>query len=241
MRPSSRAALPASRAEPLTEPAHEDVAAPRWRERLRAALLEPLSERQAAPGEVGGTGHHEHATRRAAVLIPIVGASRPYIYFTQRSDALRHHPGQISFPGGSVEAFDASAQAAALREAQEEIGLDPAKVEILGELPAYRTGTGFIISPYVGWVDPSARVTADEIEVARIFGVPLAHALDDRQFSLHALERDGREYQFYAIDYDADHIWGATAGILYGLLQRLRQVEAEEAAVNGTPSAATCR
>lgn len=205
---------------------NDELSSAAWRERLTRALVEPLAEREAAPGEVRGSGYHDHATRRAGVLIPIVGAKRPYIYFTQRSDALRHHPGQISFPGGSMESFDANAQAAALREAHEEIGLDPVHVEILGELPEYRTVTGFVISPFVGWVDPAARVAPDEVEVTRIFGVPLAHALDDSQFERRLMERNGRDYQVYSIDYDADHIWGATAGILYGLLQRLGHVEA---------------
>lgn len=196
-----------------------------WRARLRAALAEPLSERQAAPGETRGSGYHDAASRRAGVLIPVVGAPDPYIYFTQRSQALRHHPGQISFPGGSVESIDPSVEAAALREAREEIGLDPAHVEILGELPEYRTVTGFVISPFVGWVDPAARVAPDNIEVARLFGVPLAHALDHRQFRWQQMERAGRDYTVYSIDYGDDHIWGATAGILYGLLQRLHVVE----------------
>ncbi|GAB3683203.1 CoA pyrophosphatase [Salinisphaera aquimarina] len=212
---------------PYTRPADA------WRQRLQAALAEPLTRREAAPGETRGSGHHDHAARRAGVLIAIVGAPEPYIYFTQRSNALRHHPGQISFPGGSVETFDDSVQAAALREAHEEIGLDPAFVEVLGELPEYRTVTGFVISPFVGWVDPAATVAPDAVEVERLFGVPLAYALDHQHFRSEPMERGGRTYQVYSIDYDANHIWGATAGILYGLLQRLGHVEQRDIARPG--------
>ncbi|MES1925117.1 CoA pyrophosphatase [Salinisphaera sp. T31B1] len=211
----------------MTQP-HERGSAAEWRHRLTAALAEPLDEREAAPGETRGVSIDEATARRAGVLIPVVGAARPYIYFTQRSHALRHHPGQISFPGGSMEAYDRNAEAAALREAHEEIGLDPSHVEILGELPEYRTITGFVISPFVGWVAPAARVAPDRVEVTRIFGVPLAHALDHRHFRRQTRERDGQVHQIYSIDYDDDHIWGATAGILYGLLQRLSHVEARE-------------
>lgn len=202
--------------------------ATQWRQRLRAALAEPLARREAAPGELRDTRAGDNATRRAGVLIPVVGGDAPFIYFTQRSKALRHHPGQISFPGGSVEAFDVSVEAAALREAHEEIGLDPAGVEVLGELPAYRTITGFEVSPFVGWVDPLAAIAADEVEVVRVFGVPLSHALDHHQFRRHTLEYKDRRHLVYSIDYDGNHIWGATAGMLYGLLQRLGHVEQRE-------------
>lgn len=196
-----------------------------WRRRLVEALDESLAPPEAAPGETRDRAGGSGPGRRAGVLIPVVAAADPFVWFTQRSTALRHHPGQISFPGGSVEPGDADARAAALREAHEEIGLAPAHVEILGELPEYRTVTGFVISPFVGWVDPAAEVAPDDAEVARLFGVPLAHAFDRNQFRRERIERGGRRYRIYSIDYEDNHIWGATAGILYGLLQRLARVE----------------
>ncbi|MES1927633.1 NTP pyrophosphohydrolase [Salinisphaera dokdonensis CL-ES53] len=196
-----------------------------WHARLCHALRTPLPAGYAAPSENRPASEHGIAARRAGVLIPVVGADEPYVYFTQRSAALRHHPGQISFPGGSVETHDADARAAALREAHEEIDLDPTHVEILGELPEYRTVTGFVVSPFVGWVNPAATVAPDDAEVARLFAVPLAHIVDVDNFHQYCIERNGRNYEVQAIDYGDDHIWGATAGMLLGLVQRLAHAE----------------
>src|SRR5699024_10188417 len=94
--------------------------------------------------------------KKAGVLIPVVAAIEPYIVLAERSASLRSHPGQISFPGGSVEPSDAGVEAAALRESEEEIGLQPQYVDILGRLPDYVTGTGYDVAPFVGWVAPQA-------------------------------------------------------------------------------------
>lgn len=195
-----------------------------WRDRLVRALAKPLPREQAPPGTAGIRKPVHGVSRQAGVLIPITGGDKPRVYFTQRSDALRIHPGQICFPGGSLERVDADIRAAALREAHEEIGLAPASVTVFGALPRYRTVTGFDITPHVGWIDPDTPVTPDLSEVVRIFSVPLAYALDHRQFRRHELEYDGRPITVYSIDYDGNHIWGATAGMLYGLLQRLALV-----------------
>ena len=205
-----------------------------WRRRLEHALRIPLPAGFGAPGENRPVEDHGIAARRAGVLIPVVGAAEPYVYFTERSASLRHHPGQISFPGGSVEARDAGPQAAALREAQEEIDLDPAHVQILGELPEYRTVTGFVVSPFVGWVDPGARVAPDDAEVARLFAVPLAHIVDLDNYHRYEIERNGRHYEVQALDYAGDHIWGATAGMMLGLVQRLAHAEGRMATAAGT-------
>jgi 8-oxo-dGTP pyrophosphatase MutT (NUDIX family) len=207
----------------LGDPRHD--AALGWRARLEQALRTPLPPGYAEPSENRPVGEHGIAARRAGVLIPVVGAAEPFVYFTERSAALRHHPGQISFPGGRVETHDADARAAALREAQEEIDLDPAHVDILGELPEYRTVTGFVVSPFVGWVDPAAAVAPDDAEVARLFAVPLAHIVEGDNFHQYAIERNGRSYDVHAIDYDGDHIWGATAGMLLGLVKRMAHAE----------------
>lgn len=196
-----------------------------WRERLTRALRTPMPAGYANPSDNRPVSAHGIAARRAGVLIAVVGADEPYVYFTQRSAALRHHPGQISFPGGRVESSDPDARTAALREAQEEIDLDPARVEVLGELPEYQTVTGFVISPFVGWVDPAAEVSPDDIEVARLFSVPLAHILNVDNFHQYRIEHNGRVHDVHAIDYGDDHIWGATAGMLLGLVQRLAVAE----------------
>lgn len=179
----------------------------------------------ANPSDNRPVSEHGLAARRAGVLLAVVGAPQPYIYFTERSAALRHHPGQVSFPGGSMEAHDADARAAALREANEEIALDPKQVEILGELPEYRTVSGFVISPFVGWVQPPVTVAPDDAEVARLFSVPLSHIIDRSNFHQYRIERNGRSFDVHAIDYDGHHIWGATAGMLLGLVERLAHAE----------------
>ncbi|MES1951155.1 putative NUDIX hydrolase [Salinisphaera sp. S4-8] len=196
-----------------------------WRARLEQALSVTMPVGHRDPGDNRPIAAHGRAARRAGVLIPVVAAAEPYVYFTQRSAALRHHPGQISFPGGSMEASDRNVEHAALREAEEEIELHPRHVEVLGELPEYPTVTGFVISPFVGWVDPNAQVYPDDAEVARLFAVPLAHVLDLDNYRRYPYERNGQTYQVYGIDYGDDHIWGATAGILLGLVQRLAHAE----------------
>ncbi|MES1946311.1 putative NUDIX hydrolase [Salinisphaera sp. C84B14] len=196
-----------------------------WRRRLQQALAVKMPPGHSGPGDNRPIEAYGVAARRAGVLIPVVAAPEPYVYFTQRSAALRHHPGQISFPGGSMEAQDRNAERAALREAEEEIELQSHHVEVLGELPEYPTVTGFVISPFVGWVDPRAEVYPDDAEVARLFAVPLAHLLELDNYREYPYERNGQTYHVYGIDYRDDHIWGATAGILLGLVQRLAHAE----------------
>ena len=159
----------------------------------------------------------------AAVLVPIV--NRPeglQVLLTQRSADLPDHPGQISFPGGRVEPDDASSDAAALREAAEEVGLPPARVYVLGHLSDYETVTGYRVTPVVGWVEPPFALTPDPVEVADVFEVPLAFVLDPANQQRHfrmlgALRRD-----FWAIPYGERYIWGATAAMLLILDRTLR-------------------
>jgi len=165
------------------------------------------------------------ALRPAAVLVPVV-AREPQltVLFTQRAAHLREHSGQVSFPGGRVHAEDASPEATALREAREEIGLDPARVELLGRMPEYFTRTGFRITPVIGIVLPPLELLPDDNEVEEIFEVPLAFLLDPANRRRQSRVWQGEERWFYAMPYERHYIWGATAGMLVNLANHLAQV-----------------
>ncbi len=151
----------------------------------------------------------------AAVLIGMVERpGGPAILLTQRTEHLRDHAGQISFPGGRIEPGDASPAAAALREAEEEIGLAPAKVEVLGELAPYDTVTGFRIHPVVGWIEPPLTLRLDRHEVADAFEVPLQFVVDPVNQRRHSYRRGPLTRGYYVVPYQGRFIWGATAGIL---------------------------
>jgi 8-oxo-dGTP pyrophosphatase MutT (NUDIX family) len=159
--------------------------------------------------------------RPAAVLVPIVLREPLAVLLTQRSHDMPSHPGQISFPGGKMEEQDSDPVACALREAREEIGLGPEFVEPLGFLDSYRTGTGFQISPVVGFVRPGFRMVLDAREVLEVFEVPLAFLMEEANHQKHAREWRGRQRSYYAMPYEGRYIWGATAGMLKNLHQRL--------------------
>jgi len=158
----------------------------------------------------------------AAVLVPVIDRpSGATILLTKRTDHLPDHPGQISFPGGSIEAADANAEAAALREAEEEVGLPRAAVEIVGRLDDYVVRTGFLVSPFVGIIQPPLELRPDPVEVAEVFEVPLDFILDTANHERHSREIQGRESQFYVLPYEDRYIWGATAGMLINLYEVL--------------------
>lgn len=159
--------------------------------------------------------------RAAAVLIPIVARTEPSVLLTRRAAHLPHHPGQISFPGGKIEDRDGSALAAALRETHEEIGLSPERIVALGYLDPYVTRTGFHVTPVVATVATGYRLTLDPREVDAAFEVPLAFLLNPDNHEQHSREWRGKQRRFYAMPYGDHYIWGATAGMIKNLYDRL--------------------
>lgn len=194
---------------------------------VRAALLSEPAE-DLFVGDLPAAEDDPVATLTpAAVLFPLVRRAGGYtVLLTQRTAHLKDHPGQISFPGGRVEAADASPVATALRETEEEVGLARRHVTVLGYLPEYRTGTGFRVTPVVGEVTPPFELTLDAFEVAEAFEVPLGFLLDKANHQIHSLHYRGAERQFYAIPYGNYFIWGATAGMIRTLSERLGMVAA---------------
>ncbi|HLY44265.1 MAG TPA: CoA pyrophosphatase [Stellaceae bacterium] len=162
------------------------------------------------------------ALRPAAVLVPLVDHSHGMsVLLTQRTAHLSAHAGQISFPGGRIEQHDPDAVAAALRETHEEVGLPPERVDVIGRLDTYITGTGFEITPIVGLLAPPFALAIDPYEVAEAFEVPLAFILDRRNHQRIERESAGRRRCFFVLPYEGRNIWGATAGILVNLAEAL--------------------
>lgn len=187
-------------------------------ERLRASLLlQPQAD-----DFVQEDGATDQVLTPAAVLFPIVlRENGNTVLLTQRTAHLRDHAGQISFPGGRVEASDLSPTHTALRETEEEIGLARERVEIAGFLPEYRTGTGFKVTPVVAFVRPPFSLQPDPFEVAEIFEVPLAFLLDPANHQRHSLHYRGALRSYFAMPYGDYFIWGATAGMIRSLSERL--------------------
>jgi 8-oxo-dGTP pyrophosphatase MutT (NUDIX family) len=162
------------------------------------------------------------ATRQAAVLVPVVDRAEPTVILTVRTPDLASHAGQIAFPGGKIDPHDVTPLAAALREADEEIGLQPARVEPLGYLDLYLTFSGFRILPTVARVDPDYTTTLNPREVVEAFEVPLAFLMTPENHRRHSRDwKGGIIRQYYAMPYGDRYIWGVTAGILRNLYERL--------------------
>jgi 8-oxo-dGTP pyrophosphatase MutT (NUDIX family) len=165
----------------------------------------------------------EQPIRPAAVLIPVVDHAQPTVLLTQRAAHLNDHAGQISFPGGKIDATDASPLAAALREAEEEIGLSREFVDPIGYLDLYGTSFGFRILPTVARVRPGFKLRINASEVDDAFEVPLAFLMDPANHQVHSKEFRGIERSYYAMPFAERYIWGATAGILRVLYERIYQ------------------
>jgi 8-oxo-dGTP pyrophosphatase MutT (NUDIX family) len=200
---------------------------------VAARLAAATPGRRAAPGPSPDEARGDHELnpdlydparpkKAAAVLVPLVAhADTLTVLLTRRTAHLRDHAGQIAFPGGRLEDCDADAQACALRESAEEVGLDPQRVTPLGQLDVYVTRTGFEVTPVVGLVPGPVAVRPDPFEVAEVFEVPLGYFLDPASRQVHSRDWRGRTRHFYVYPYGDYYIWGATAGMLNNLAEVL--------------------
>jgi 8-oxo-dGTP pyrophosphatase MutT (NUDIX family) len=159
--------------------------------------------------------------RPAAVLVPVIDHGEPTVLLTQRAQHLPNHPGQISFPGGKIEKSDIDPLDAALRETEEEIGLDRALIEPLGFLDLYMTTQGYRIVPVIARVKPGFALTLNTGEVDATFEVPLAFLMDQANVQRHSRDWNGLTRHYYALTFGEHYIWGVTAGILRNLHERI--------------------
>ncbi len=189
-----------------------------------AALRRPAeasSDFDLNPGTILPAGR---VLRPAGVLVPILGeGADARLILTKRSSALKHHPGQIAFPGGKQDLCDVDVTAAALREAREEIGLDPANVEVLGTLPTHETVSNFTMTPVLGRVKHAFQAIPEAGEVDEIFEVPLMHVLDLGNYRVEARYWRGGLRHYYVVPFGPYYIWGATARILNALASSAAQ------------------
>jgi 8-oxo-dGTP pyrophosphatase MutT (NUDIX family) len=187
-------------------------------ERLRASLSQPAIE-PPLPGDL--PKESEAALVPAAVLIALTDRPEPRAILTVRREHMRTHAGQVAFPGGRLDPGE-DALAAALREADEELGIPPGQVEVAGELEPYATITGYQVTPIVGVVPPDLALEAHEHEVAGWFEAPLDYLLDPARQQLRSALFEGKQRHYYQIDWEGRRIWGVTAAIIVNLARRLQ-------------------
>lgn len=184
-------------------------------DRVRQALLQPAHASSDFDLNKNVELPPGRKLRPAGVLAAIVeGQSRLELLLTMRSSALKHHPGQIAFPGGKQDEGDADVIATAVREAQEEIGLPPDHVEILGTLPQHETVTSFHVTPVIGLIKKPFQIVPEQGEVAEVFSVPLEHVLNPDNFMVQSRTWFGQKRHYYVVPFGPYYIWGATARML---------------------------
>jgi 8-oxo-dGTP pyrophosphatase MutT (NUDIX family) len=188
-----------------------------WRHRIHQALDPALDIEIEDERYLGDTVKH----RAAAVLIPITDRAEPGVILTQRPTWLRSHAGQVAFPGGKVDDSDESSIFAALREAEEELNIPPARVEVIGVADTYYSGSGYSIAPVVGIIPPDLELQPNPQEVEDWFEVPLEFLLDPANSIKKETNWNGQQRSYYDMQWGERRIWGVTAGIIANLVRRL--------------------
>ena len=188
-----------------------------WRHRIHKALDPALDIEIEDERYLGDTVQH----RAAAVLIPITDRAEPGVILTQRPTWLRSHAGQVAFPGGKVDDTDENSIFAALREAEEELNIPPARVEVIGVADTYYSGSGYSIAPVVGIIPPDLDLQPNPQEVEDWFEVPLAFLLDPANSIKKEANWNGQQRSYYDMQWGERRIWGVTAGIIANLVRRL--------------------
>jgi 8-oxo-dGTP pyrophosphatase MutT (NUDIX family) len=188
-----------------------------WRHRIHQALDPALDIEIEDERYLGDTIQH----RAAAVLIPITDRAEPGVILTQRPTWLRSHAGQVAFPGGKVDDSDENSIFAALREAEEELNIPPARVEVIGVADTYYSGSGYSIAPVVGIIPPDLEIQPNPQEVEAWFEVPLAFLLDPANSIKKEANWNGQQRSYYDMQWGERRIWGVTAGIIANLVRRL--------------------